>query len=1286
MRTLWILLLAILLVPLPPLHPGGSAQTASGDLEASGAPWWGPGDPGAPEEGWHFRFPVLIENPHGHPLDDPVALTEVDIGKLLIDAGWNSRSLGATSFPTSFELDPDSFRVIEYTTGFADVASQDPLQDRFYPGRFSVSAEAQYDPARNPVGTLAFRIDGTLDPGETRFYMAYFTSNHQGDRVDDDRPGPLDGWPGDGWGTTVYGHQPTATGGTPVRTDVIARHDGTQITAYEFEGGRPQVADLPDHPNPFTLDAKEAATLTLPSKAFFKLQANQPVLAASRGEHQDSDGTYGGGAFVPGTGTSFTDDRFLLPAYAPELVVSLSELGRATVTGSVTSGSGTVGTLELSSARPSGVLELPVSASTSSVNVVELAVQGVPVTVQYGSPTTGTHLVPSRTGGLSGPDTLTVAPPGSLLRLHPEHPTDLRVLDALQPDRQLFPFGGAETTPAQAVDQAPPATRVAANESFPRSTPVRILSASEDGQAPGILASTGSGDPAGPFYLDDDLTTVTRGPVAVMGAHNSTRVTFTELVGGENVTTTETVNRDGVVLFDPDPGSLEGQAQLASTKPVTILSTTAQDAYARTYPAYGDRPQATVGQLDHRGALVDLDVDGAVGGQSVQTIGPGQTASFDLTATNVGSWLRGAPITEEVTITCQGADARWTVTGCGQSLTLGTGQSGQATIDVQPGDVAPGTRLLLKVSAEGQTWNTTDQAQIALLVREAFGVEAWFFSERGPKDLRDAPFLVDRGDTSTVPLVVENTGTVEDTFELQSSEQGQGWTIETLEDGRPVTTVTLDAGQSVELELEGTANVDPDRLRQDVTLDIVSLSNEQAAARLLGAFEIITELDVSVSTPDPVSLLEPGQNHTFPIQVRNDGEAVVNVALDTATSVPDGWEVHVPVSEVSIFPGNQTELAVQVAIPEDAEAGARGTINLNTEASRNPGDTPTSTRLVLTGLVEHVHDLGVPDEALPVPTGDSVELNVPLVNHGNGEEEIIVLGLTPSWGFTTPGPLLLPVGETGALAFSLDVPPQTPAGLHNLTVHTTLGRAAQENLSLRLDVQETRTLDVDLPDPGPVLPGHPVTLDGRITAAGNVPLNGSLEVLAPDGWTTEASPSNVTLAPGQTTQASFTVTAPSDLEPGPVDLRFGVDPATGETAASDPISLLAGHPDLSLSSPSVEELPDGGLVVQATVANNGTVTARSLELVLDRDGEILADATVERLSPGSETRVSLATETTGDPSGIRLIADPADRLADPDRSDNVLELSTTGIPAPSTLVLLVAVAGLALATRRRWTP
>jgi uncharacterized membrane protein len=301
-----------------------------------GVQWFGPT---GNVEGYHFRVALTVRNNHAFPVTNAPAFVELDIAERLTDAGWISKAQGDRDVLKSFKLDAASFRVVEVTdllpassgpshgrTITYDAAFSDGAERRYevpsqvLPGALRAAKSRPFDAATNPVVTIIWRVEGTLQPFATssqeRSFVVYFDSTQNGEKnpsthADQRGGGALDALFWTGQGLTLYGNvAPAATEVGTVR--VIPLHDSTSVSIRTLsEAGTFQPVSPPaGYPSyPVTMSAFRPQELFVASgrSAVFRVDASKPVIAFV-------DGT----GFVPSTQGALTGTDFVFPLNQPQ--------------------------------------------------------------------------------------------------------------------------------------------------------------------------------------------------------------------------------------------------------------------------------------------------------------------------------------------------------------------------------------------------------------------------------------------------------------------------------------------------------------------------------------------------------------------------------------------------------------------------------------------------------------------------------------------------------------------------------------------------------------------------------------------------------------------------------------------------------------------------------------------------------------------------------------------------------------------------------------------------------
>ncbi|HEX2065563.1 MAG TPA: hypothetical protein VHI93_02005, partial [Candidatus Thermoplasmatota archaeon] len=210
-------------------------------------PWW---NETGMDKGFHLRALVHVRNPHPFPLQNAPVAAEIDVLRLLADAGWPALRTAVGDQLKSFQLDPNSIRVVPLVdavsgrlkTVHSDRLLQDPARYEAPSAAFNGTLVGQlaspFNPRINPYVTVVWRVPERLDPNQTVSYMVYFDTltngaPHPPPRYNGTLPaGSLQSVFWSGEGLTLYGVV-TATGPTSAGTvTVVSLHPFTNVTVY----------------------------------------------------------------------------------------------------------------------------------------------------------------------------------------------------------------------------------------------------------------------------------------------------------------------------------------------------------------------------------------------------------------------------------------------------------------------------------------------------------------------------------------------------------------------------------------------------------------------------------------------------------------------------------------------------------------------------------------------------------------------------------------------------------------------------------------------------------------------------------------------------------------------------------------------------------------------------------------------------------------------------------------------------------------------------------------------
>jgi uncharacterized membrane protein len=286
-------------------------------------------------------------------------------------------------------------------------------------------------------------------------------------------------------------------------------------------------------------------------------------------------------------------------------------------------------------------------------------------------------------------------------------------------------------------------------------------------------------------------------------------------------------------------------------------------------------------------------------------VGPGATASFDITATG--------PAGARAPLAVEGLPDGWTASFRGESATVdlvaitSEGTGGQLRLDVVvPESASPGT-VELTVTAGGAT------LPLSVTVEEgaagSLTLAPDFPGQRGPVD----------GDF-TFRVTVSNDTAADLNLSLEATGP-EGWDVSaepTTQAQASVITVAAGGSETVNLTASPPPAAEAGLYEVGMTA-----SAEGAEAELTVAIELVGDFSVSLTTPDQRLNAEVtiGETTQLPILVVNDGTAVLESVVLSAQP-PSGWEVTIdPEAIPALQPGESFQATASITPAGDALAG-----------------------------------------------------------------------------------------------------------------------------------------------------------------------------------------------------------------------------------------------------------------------------------------------------------------------------------------------------------------------------
>ncbi|MCK5562346.1 MAG: hypothetical protein KAJ51_17230 [Thermoplasmata archaeon] len=274
--------------------------------------------------------------------------------------------------------------------------------------------------------------------------------------------------------------------------------------------------------------------------------------------------------------------------------------------------------------------------------------------------------------------------------------------------------------------------------------------------------------------------------------------------------------------------------------------------------------------------------------------------------------------------------------------------------------------------------------------------------------------------------------------------------------------------------------------------------------------------DIQLTCDDPQKYVDPDDNVTFVVNVKNNGNAEINVAIEHSEISVAGWDVdHHP--EISVFPQSKQRVNVEVTAPLGALAGDKLIVTIRGSIISD-GPVRASDTCALVAIVKNnpwIKAVADPRSQSVLP-GNVVEYNITVKNEGNGEDfiEISPLILRIEWGDATFiyeekeffNSVQSPLGyeENITIPVRFTIPLDELAGKFTSTINVT-GRGNTVLLNIETTVEHTYDLMVlGFDDENDVFtraltrsvsPGWMISFLFEVTNKGNAPETIELQLL-----------------------------------------------------------------------------------------------------------------------------------------------------------------------------------------------
>lgn len=1240
MRTRLVLvgvaLVAAVLVAVP-------AAPQSGSDEAPPA-WW-PDDPAiGPDDlrdAWHLRTRLKLD-PVGHdrPEGTPVQI-HLDLGAEALRAGWPAAVDGES--PKAFTLDPDSVRVVRYDPSWEvdqvvpATASVD-WYDEDQTTRYDRIQTDAFHPQSNPVMTVEWRlVDEVKRFREGRYHVQFDILENR------DKSAPswsvesqerLDSLYWVGPGEILHGYHLPAKDASPTLT-VIGTEDGTEVEVETYRGSAipssPNGTQYGNPGNPFTIDAGEMETWSFgATRTLYRIEATEAILAVS---HDTRGSPTGSGDVVPSTDGGPLGRHFYVPPRAdlvyliapdwtgeddPEVTFTINGLQEQT---------GCNGRIDPDNTPPGYYCLF----QTQSGTLGEVAVgEGGPLLMQYVPPTGGDQvsrharaqaasIFGSPTGHRFLQATAATQPGGVSL----EAPVEEARVTITDPDN-VRNFGSHDVEPGERVTVPGgqmQASSFAGQQGRQETPPLRFETDPATPVAVRVDERFGSPETpqTTPFGGRHGMEFSARTPFAVQPFYDPTEVTVD--LPGE--TLSETLSNGRAMRVD-DPSGVD--ATVTASQPVSVFPL--GDDLVRYSRFLAGRPsfeEPTIVDAEYRGYLVDVRPESGQSPVLFEGL-PGDEVRVPFRVENLGRW-DGKSLPDEIQLTATTSPDPWggSVTFEEETIALDTAEPERTFADVRlPKDMEAGERVTVTIRATSSgNDRMTSSFDAVVLSRRAFGVGMWF----GPPDSSPSTgrsqqeTLFQPGEEVALPVVVQNTGTAEDSYNLSISGVTGGWGARMIEDGTPVDQIgPIEPDRKVPLDLRVRAPETETVGDRFLTVQADSVSSSQAASIQLHA-RLSLGRSTQMTVPEATKTAAPGETATFPVEVLNTGKEGISLDFHLVEDLPEDWSATIlgpgDIAEQgqSLRPDQSVEVIVGVRVGPNASADRLRSVLLQAE-----GDGDVGGSAPLTVEVDRQHDLvvGTPEDPAVRP-GETADLHVNLTNEGNGEERVVLVPISHPgrWNVSLPGPSVLAPDGGGTEATVAVTPPlDAAAGPVPLAFEARGTDGDRVAFDVTVDV---RPVDDLIWQPSPkasIRAGDQMERTLSLVNRGNVPKAVSFATDGPPGWQPSVTPSTLEIPPGVRRAVTVEVEIPHSAE-GTHNVTVTAAPERGQ-ATRTTVRVQALPPRVELSELMVPDPPTrpGDVVFLSAILHNPEpVDAPTVEVRLLQGDATLDTARFESIGP-----------------------------------------------------------------------
>jgi uncharacterized repeat protein (TIGR01451 family) len=393
-----------------------------------------------------------------------------------------------------------------------------------------------------------------------------------------------------------------------------------------------------------------------------------------------------------------------------------------------------------------------------------------------------------------------------------------------------------------------------------------------------------------------------------------------------------------------------------------------------------------------------------------------------------------------------------------------------------------------------------------------------------PKILENA-----RRENITFSITIINTGNVTDSFDVSWSDtENWGDNISLLES---ILQISGDSEGTTILSVHIPDNASPNT-EDNITVTAVSQTSSAINDSDICMVHVIIarKVNVSISPAENSAIL--GETLTFTVAVTNNGDNADNYVLQASDNL--SWNLSLAENSLeNVLPGSTRMIALTVAIPENATPNTQDNIIVTATSRDNENFTGNASCVARSIAIQRSVSVSISPTEVDGMPGDTPSFTIKVTNTGNIIDNYDLTfsdnaGWNPSISADT---LEVQAGENLRVTLSVTVPdnaiPDTRDKI-TITVTSREDAAVSNSATCLARALILRRVEVTIsPDyrNGPA--GAMLNYTVRVTNTGRAADNYRLVISGTSGWLTSIVPNSLSLGPGESGEATLTITVPS---------------------------------------------------------------------------------------------------------------------------------------------------------------